>query len=417
MADLPLELPHIRALRCTGCGVEHPPATTEYWCPACGPDGTVEYRYDYEKLKAEVDRDRLAADPDRSIRRFRPILPVPADGPWVPLDVGPAPLVRVRDDAFPPLRRLTIFDDTRTPSASLKDRATSVALARAMAAGVDHAIAASTGNAAASLACQCAAAGLSATILVPASAPRPKLAQLLLYGAAVLRVDGTYDDAFDLSLEVAAERPDLYLRSTGVNPALSEGKKTVALEIALAWGWRPPEAVLVSVGDGCIVGGIAKGFLDLVELGWIERAPRVIGVQSEGSRAVADAFHSGEAPPVRKATTLADSISSERPRDWRKAVAGIRATGGTVAVVPDDEILAAMRLLAGRAGVFAEPAGAAALAGALRLAEDGELDPGAEIVVVASGNGLKDTDGAFRAAGEPPEPIAPTLEAAIAAIG
>lgn len=416
MTRLPLALDHVRGLRCTACDKVHAPDASEYWCPACGPDGTLEILYDTDAIRRRTDPTRLSQSADTSIRRFEALLPVPADAPWPPLPVGPAPLIRPAPGAVAGLRNLVIFDDTRLPSGSLKDRATAVALTRARAAGMKRVLCASTGNAAASLATLAAACGMEASILVPAAAPRPKLAQLLLLGARVIRVNGTYDDAFDLSLEIARRRPDFYLRSTAVNPALSEGKKTVALEIATALDFAVPDAVAVAVGDGCIVGGIAKGFADLHALGWIERIPPIYGVQSEGSRAIADAFASHGPPPVREATTLADSISVSKPRDWRKAVAGVRQSGGDFVVVSDQAILAAMSTLARGCGVFAEPAGATPLAGVLALVAEGRLSPDAQIVVVVSGHGLKDTDSAFLAAGDVPDPMDPDPNAVAEAL-
>ncbi|MCA8922138.1 MAG: threonine synthase [Planctomycetes bacterium] len=385
-------------------------------CPACGPEGTLDVHYDLDAARVAFARD--LEDPALTgVWRYRALLPVADDGPRPPLQVGPTPLLRL-DPARAPggFRALWVKDDGRLPTASFKDRATSVAVARALEAGAPGLLCASTGNAASSLAGFCAAAGLRAVILVPRSAPRAKLAQLLVYGAELFPVAGTYDDAFDLSLP-AAEALGLMLRSTGVNPYLAEGKKTGALELAEQFAWDLPEWIAVSVGDGCIVSGLYKGFKDLVAIGRIPRVPKLLGVQAAGSDALTRAWEAGlDAPAQVEAKTCADSISVDRPRDGRKALRAIRESGGAFLRVSDEAILAAMPALARASGVFSEPAGAAALAGLLRAKDEGLLDADTPCVAWVTGSGLKDADAAIRAAGGVPEPIEPTLEALEAAL-
>ena len=250
---------------------------------------------------------------------------------------------------------------------------------------------------------------------VPESAPRAKIAQLLIFGAQVLCVRGSYDQAFDLSL-AATRRWGWYSRSTAFNPYLSEGKKTVSLEICEQLGFEAPDRIYVPVGDGCIIGGVEKGLRDLKALGLIERMPRVVGVQAEGSAAIANAFATGteQVAPVEP-TTLADSISVGRPRDAIKALRAVRRTGGMYVKVSDEEILSAMRLLGHEAGVFAEPAGSTALAGLLKQAREGSVGRGERAVVIVSGSGLKDVDSAVRAA-PPATTIDPSEEAMAEAV-
>jgi threonine synthase len=225
----------------------------------------------------------------------------------------------------------------------------------------------------------------------------------------VLLVDGTYDQAFDLTIQ-AAEAFGWYCRNTGYNPFTLEGKKTAAFEIweMLAPLQRPIE-VFVSVGDGNIISGLHKGFKDLAALNWIEQMPRIFGVQAEGSAAIANAFHAGseEIRPV-SARTIADSISVDLPRDGVRAVRAARDTGGSYLTVSDDEILAAIGIL-GKAGIFAEPAGATSLAGLLKARDNGLINPEANIVVLNTGSGLKDVQAALRSV-----PAAPVIEPAIA---
>jgi threonine synthase len=279
-------------------------------------------------------------------------------------------------------------DDTRNPSGSLKDRATDVGLQHAREQGAEIVVAASTGNAGSSLACLAAWYGQRAVIFVPEAAPLAKLTQILQYGAYLCPVKGSYDEAFDLSLK-AGEAYGWYSRSTGINPVLSEGKKTVALEIAEELWWEVPDQVFVPVGDGCILGGVYKGFYDLLQLGWIERLPRLVAVQAEGSAAVVQAWESGRLRSV-KARTVADSIAVDFPRDGAKALMALKECEGYGLKVSDEEILAAQNTLAKSTGIFAEPAAAAALAGLIRAREQGLVAAQDRVVVLVTGSGLKD---------------------------
>jgi threonine synthase len=225
-----------------------------------------------------------------------------------------------------------------------------------------------------------------------------------------MMVKGTYDEAFDLCLEAAREY-GWYSRNTAYNPYMSEGKKTAALELCEQLEWEAPDRIFVSVGDGCIIGGLWKGLRDLQALGFIECMPRLVGVQAEGSAPLVRAWEDGteEIVPVMP-DTLADSIAVGNPRDRVKALRGVRETGGRYVAVKDEEILEAMRLLGREAAVFAEPAGAAGFAGLLKLVREGEIELEERITVLVTGSGLKDVDSAIRAVGEP-ELIEPTMDA------
>jgi threonine synthase len=283
-------------------------------------------------------------------------------------------------------------------------------------------VTASTGNAGAALAGMAAAAKVPAVILAPRTAPPAKVAQLLVFGARVFLVEGSYDEAFDLSLQ-AAQAFGWYCRNTGFNPFTAEGKKTAAFELCeqlgaepadapgQAAGWQTPDAVFVSVGDGNIISGLHKGFKDLLALGWIERMPRLYGVQAAGSAAVANAFRAGtEVVEAVRASTLADSISVDLPRDGLRAVRAARETGGAYLVVEDAEILTAIAALGRQAALFAEPAGAAAFAGLSAAAEHGLIQAEESVVVMITGSGLKDVPAATRAVSSAPV-IPPTLQA------
>lgn len=403
-------------LRCVLCGRQHPPAEVAYTCPPCGVRGVCEIIYDYDRLRPLVTPARFPDRSELSLWRYRALLPVAPDTPPTPLQAGwtplyPAPRLRERLG----LGNLWVKDDGRNPTASLKDRASAVAIVKAQELGATVVTCASTGNAAASWAGVAAPLGLRCVVFVPKTAPRGKVAQLLTYGATVFAVDGSYDDAFDLA-QMASERFGWYNRNTAVNPYTIEGKKTVALEIAEQLGWRAPDTVIVSVGDGCIISGVWKGFVDLHALGLIDRLPRLIAAQATTSNAILQALEGdGQIRPVL-ATTRADGINVGLPRNGVMAVKAIRASGGRAVAVSDAEMFAAMKLLARTTGVFTELAGAASVAVLEKLAARGALAPDETVVVINTGNGLKDPEAAL-AAGGSPIAVPPDLEAVAAALG
>ena len=395
---------HVRSLKCLICGREYRPDEIEYVCPLHGDEGIVDVQYDYELIARRVSPRTLAENRDYTIWRYRPLLPIEPDSPVPPLAVGWTPLYRAdRLAAGLGLRHVWVKDDGRQPSASFKDRASAIAVVKGRERKARIIATASTGNAAAALSALCASVEQPNVIFVPESAPPAKIAQLLVYGSTVILVRGTYDDAFALCGQACKEF-GWYNRNTGYNPYMSEGKKTASLEICEQLGWDAPDRIFVSVGDGCIIGGLHKGLKDLMALGWIRRMPKLMGVQAAGSAALYDAWKSGTAAMEMKpieAHTVADSISADLPADRIKALAAVRETGGAYIKVTDEEILAAIPALARGCGVFAEPAGAASYAGLVKAVAGGLVDPGERIVILATGNGLKDIASARKAVGEP----------------
>jgi threonine synthase len=411
---------HVLGLKCTICGAEYGVADVEYVCPKHGDDGILDIVYDYDVVARHVGPAQLADDPTCSIWRYLPLLPLEAEGTrrlmagttlasvgWTPL--VPAP--RLADPLG--LEHLWVKDDSRQPTASFKDRASAIAVVKTHELGYNVVTTASTGNAAAALAGLCAAVEQPNVIFVPRTAPEAKVVQLMAYGSTVLLVDGTYDQAFDLCLE-AAQTFGWYNRNTGYNPFMSEGKKTAAYEVCEQLGWKAPDCIFVPVGDGCIIGGICKGLRDLVRLGWIDRQPRIVGVQAAGSSPLVDAWERGldawEMEPVA-AHTVADSICAGLPRDRIKALWAVRETDGAFIRVDDEEILAAIPALARGCGVFAEPAAAAAYAGLVRAVELGMVKSDERVVVLATGSGLKNIASAIKAINEQPQIVEPTLTA------
>lgn len=412
--------------RCSICSGEYSAGEVTYTCPKDG--GNLDIILDYRTIRQQVNVRHLVETEEASLWRYLPLIPVPDPGGYgTPLRAAGATPVFAPDTLARQLglNHLWVKDESRNPTASFKDRASAVVVARTREIGAEIVVTASTGNAGAALAGMSAAIGQKAVIFAPRTAPPAKIAQLLVYGAKVLLVDGTYDDAFDLTI-LAAQEFGWYCRNTGFNPFTAEGKKTAAFEI---WEWMYRQlsgdkkgsaqkiakkfarlAVFVSVGDGNIISGIHKGFKDLVEIGWLETSPRIFGVQAEGSAAIANAFNAGseQITPV-SANTLADSISVDLPRDGVRAVRACRETGGSYIIVSDDEILTAIADL-GRAGIFAEPAGSTSYAGLVRAIRQGVIGPDDQVLVINTGSGLKDVRSAIRAVAEAPV-IEPTLEA------
>ncbi len=389
--------------KCSICESEYSSIEVVYTCPKCG--GNLDVILDYDKIRKTWTPDTIINTEEQSLWRYSELLPVEDPGfektPFHAVGFTPVyQLERLRKSLK--LEKFWLKDEGRNPTASYKDRASAVVIARAFEIGAETLVTASTGNAGAALAGMAAATGMKAVIFAPKTAPPAKVAQLLIYGAEVILVDANYDAAFDLTVE-AAQEFGWYCRNTGMNPFTLEGKKTGAFEI-----WEQllqsqnendkPLCIFVSVGDGNIISGLHKGFKELVTLGWLHTVPRLFGVQSTLSAAVAHAFDAGveRITPV-SATTIADSISVDLPRDGVRAVRAASQTNGSYIKVSDEEIISAIADL-GTLGVFSEPAGSTAFAGlkeALRTGLVSNQDP---VLVVNTGNGLKDVRAATMAA-------------------
>ncbi len=394
--------PYVTGLKCVVCGQEYKPGEVDYVCPKHGNEGILDFCYDYEKAARDFNPKALAESREQGMWRYRALLPLPVDAAVPPLFTGGTPLYEApRLSSRYGVGKVLLKDDGRSPTASFKDRASALAVALAKAKGADLVATASTGNAAAALAGMSAAMDQPCVIFVPAAAPPAKIAQLLAYGAKVFAVKGSYDQAFELCL-AACKRFGWYNRNTAYNPAMAEGKKTASFELCEQMGWKAPDALFVSVGDGCIIAGLHKGLKDLLAMGLISKMPRIYGIQAAGSDYMTQAFEKNEdvfsKAPI-DAQTVADSISAGLPRDRVKAMAAVRESNGAFMRVPDEAILAAIPELARLSGVFAEPAAATALAG-LKLASERKLVGKDETVaLMITGSGLKDINSAVKAAG------------------
>ena len=389
---------NVKCGRCVKCGREYEAVPNLTNCE-CG--GILDIIYDYDYIKTTLTKEKLAARDDRSMWRYRELLPVEETTPNTPLRVGWSPLYEADRLAKElGIAKLWVKDDGQNPTASLKDRASAMAVAKAQEAGAKVIACSSTGNAASSLAGNAAAAGLKTYIFVPSRAPKGKVAQLMTFGATVVSVQGSYEDTFELSKQ-AIDKWGWYNRNAAINPYLSEGKKTVGLEIMEQLNWEVPDYIAISVGDGCTIAGLWKGLKDLYAIGFIDKLPRLISAQAEGCCPLNRAIANNEDWYPMEENTLADSIAVGVPRNADKALMAIRESNGVVVNVSDEEIMAAQKLLGRTCGVFGEPAGVTGTAGIKKLCEQGKLPKDAKIVSVVTGNGLKDVANAIKACGEP----------------
>lgn len=385
--------------QCVSCGKQYNQDQFLYTCPDCGDlKGTLDILYDYDDIRDNITRSVLRQWPVDTIFKYSTLLPITTIKPILNLKVGMTPLYQFPDLAEKSgVESLYFKDDSYNPSLTLKDRASAVALIKARELNFNTVVTASTGNAAASMACIGAHLNMDRIIFIPESIPRAKLVQLQIYGSKIITVKGNYDQAFDLCREISTKR-FWYNRSTAINPFNLEGKKTVAFEICEQLDFDVPDVVFVPVGDGCIISGVWKGFFDFYKVGLIDRLPRLIACQAEGSAAIYNAYkNKSDQPESVRANTIADSISVDLPRDGVKALRALRDSNGDCVIVSDQNILSAQQRLAGEKGIFCEPSAAAAFAGFLKYHLENPLGSTDKIVILITGSGMKDLDSAEKA--------------------
>ncbi|MBP2637016.1 MAG: thrC [Firmicutes bacterium] len=402
----------VQKLVCVCCGREYRDDELNYYCPICGyQTGILDVKYDYDAVEKVVNPKFDSKD--RSMWRYLPLLPVRDATHIQHLQVGWTPLYSAPRLAVElGVAQCYIKDEGRNPTASFKDRASAVGVMKALEKKAERITCASTGNAASSLAGFAAAAGLPATIFVPKRAPQAKLAQLLVYGAQVFVVEGTYDEAWELCME-ASEEFGWYNRNCAINPYLIEGKKTVSLELIeqiLDEQGKLPDWVVVSVGDGCTVGGVWKGLWEMKRLGFISEVPKILGVQADGCKPFLTAWQDNKPLIPVAANTIADSIAVGHPRNFYKGMQAIHESQGSFVAVTDEEIGWAMRTLARATAVFGEPAGVAGIAGVRAAVQSGIINSAETVAVIITGNGLKDIQSAIQFTGAPKR-IAPSITA------
>ncbi len=399
----------IKQYRCTLCDQTFAYNKHIMTCPSCCEKGILDIEYDYESMRKFVDLNYFKNQKDFSMWRYIHLIPVENKHIDQMLHIGWTPLYRVNAlEKQLKVKQLYIKDEGVNPSASLKDRASAVAVLKAIECGYDSVSCSSTGNAASSLACHASRMGLKSFIFVPKRAPVGKLNQLLIYGAKVFYVDGDYKDAFNLSKD-AIDAYGWYNRNAAINPHLVEGKKTVALEIAEQLNFSLTNWVAVSVGDGCTIAGVYKGFYDLFQLGLIKKIPKLLGVQSTGCSPFVDAYLNGEPIKEVEENTIADSISVGIPRNPVKAINAVKKTLGAWIAVTDEQILESMKILGSSEGIFGEPAGVAALAGVKEAIKNKIIKENETVTIIMTGNGLKDPLNAQKAV-KAPALVKPRLE-------
>ena len=405
---------YVTGLRCRECARPYP-AQALHVCDYCF--GPLEVVYDYERIRADLTREQVAAGPD-TIWRYGPLLPVDDPAP-IDLGAGFTPLVRAdRLAAELGLGELWIKNDTANPTGSFKDRVVSVALTKARQLGFKVAACASTGNLANSVAAHAARAGMASVVFIPRDLEVAKVVTTAVYGGHLVAVDGTYDDVNRLCAGLASDHPDWAFVNVNVRTYYSEGSKTLAFEVAEQLGWRAPDHVIVPVASGSQLVKVAKGFRELYDVGLLDEEPhvRVSGAQAEGCSPVARAFVE-EADAIRpvRPSTIAKSLAIGNPADGWYALDAVRRSGGAFAAVTDEEILDGIRLLARTEGIFAETAGGVTIATLARLAAQGIVRRDETVVAYVTGHGLKTVEALTDSTG-PTATIAPTLEAFAAAV-
>ena len=396
--------------KCVDCGEEYKNIDFKYLCDKCSvqntpekpPKGVLKILYDYESLKKKKVTDFINSD-------WLDILPVNKHESFPKLRIGKTPLYEHKYHLFGGSTfSLFLKDDSLNPTYSFKDRASALVSAYAKENNINTIVAASTGNAGSSLAGICAANNQEAIIFVPASTPKAKLTQIVMYGAKIVPIDGNYDMAFDLSIE-ATKKFGWFNRNTAFNPLTIEGKKSVSLEIFEQMNGEIPDSVFVPVGDGVIISGIYKGFEDLLNLGLINKIPKIIAVQAEGSSNIAQNVFTDDFI-CKESNTIADSIAVDIPRNYFMTKDYINKYDGEAVMVSDNKIMESSQTLCETYGMFAEPAAAAGFAGFSKYVKSNKIKTNSKVLVLLTGSGLKDLN-AVQKMIKIPNPVKPSLNA------
>lgn len=394
----PTAFSHKFLYECHECGLQLDAREVHYLCPDCSGNntpgqpmmGVLKVVYDYGSICKKLPAG-VPGFVKLQRKGFSALLPIESLASMPPLRIGQAPLYNFNTfDGVQWPFAVHLKDDSQNPTFSFKDRASALVSAFARERGFDTIVAASTGNAGSSIAGICASQGQKAVVMVPETAPTAKLTQIIMYGAQIVRVKGSYDDAFDMSIEATREH-GWYNRNTAYNPLTIEGKKTVSFELTGQLGFRLPDRIFVSVGDGVILSGVYKGFEDLLKIGIINQMPVVVAVQAAGSDNLVRNLERSDFV-VKTSQTIADSISVDVPRNFLMARGYMQQYSGEALTVNDKEILQASAMLSRNTGLFTEPASAVAFAGLLKYKDQGRIEAKSDNVVLLTGSGLKDVD-------------------------
>ncbi|MGQ9788277.1 MAG: threonine synthase [Candidatus Hadarchaeaceae archaeon] len=401
-------------LKCVRCGRVHPPTKSLYVCVSCG--GKLDVIYDYQTVADDISRKELVKRKN-GVWKYYELLPLMSRKNIVSLGEGGTQLITAKNLARKlRMRHLLLKDETRNPSASFKDRPMSVGVSKAVEFGARAVVCASSGNAAIALSVYAAKAGIKCHVFVPLDAPKSKVAQLLMHGARVVqpRKSGVGDPTYKFMQESWKKLGWHPIPSAGAfNPYQPEGSKTISYEICEQMNWQVPDWVVIPTGAGTLLSGNAKGYFEFEQMGLVKEVPRLVAIQAEGCPPIVKAFKEGTAPhyilPWPRPKTVAGGLVDPYPWDADTAIPAIKRSGGTAEAVSDAEILAAVKLLARSEGIFAEPSGAAGLAGLIRLLDEGVISRSDVVVIEITGGGLKDVGTAMKMV-EKPATIGPSLD-------
>jgi threonine synthase len=396
---------------CINCRTKYPIDEVIYFCRKCGD--ILEIKLDYDMARDMLRKSGWKKTP-LSVWRYRNLMPIADPSRIVTLNEGGTGLHQCKrlGEALR-LKQLYVKNEGENPTGSFKDRGMTVGVTKAVELGVKSVICASTGNTSASLAAYAAKAGLQCAVLIPSGKiAYGKLAQAIIYGAKVIQVRGNFDQALDIVFKLSEKHRSIYLLNS-INPFRIEGQKSLGFEICEQLDNKPPDRVIVPVGNAGNISAIWKGFTEFHNLGFVKTLPKMTGIQAEGAAPIAHAIKTGskEIKSVKKPETIATAIRIGAPVSWKKAVNAIRDSSGTAETVTDDEILEAQKTLSRLEGLFVEPASASSIAGLKKLVENSEIDKDERVVCVTTGHGLKDPDVAVRMSEKPLE-----VEAEVAAI-
>lgn len=380
---------YLSHLECTVCGKTYPHNQLVNVSACCGK--VLYARYDLNRIRSEIDRDKLAARPD-GMWKFSELLPVDDPENVVSLGEGGTPLIRIINlaaDLGAP--NVYVKEEGLNPTGTFKARGISAAVSKALELGAAGFTMPSAGNAAGAAAAYCARAGLGVKVFMPNDAPEANTKECLVAGSELNLVEGLIGDAGRQAVMVAQEQ-GLFDLSTLKEPYRAEGKKSMGLELAMQLGWKMPDTVIYPAGGGTGIIGMHKGFLELLELGWIDgKMPRFVAVQAEGCQPIVKAFNEGkyQAEPWPNASTVADGLRVPGPFADYLMLQYIRETGGTAVAVADQDMVAAMYEMATTEGIFACPEGAATVVAYKRLLAEGFIESEETVVLFNTGSGYK----------------------------
>ena len=388
---------------CINCHTKYPTDEVIYFCRKCGD--ILEIKLDYDMATDLLKKSGWRKTP-LSVWRYRDLMPIHDASKIVTLNEGGTGLHQCkRLGKALGISQLYVKNEGENPTGSFKDRGMTVGVTKALELGVKSVICASTGNTSASLAAYAAKAGLQCAVLIPSGKiAYGKLAQAIIYGAKVIQVRGNFDQALDIVFKLSEKHRNIYLLNS-INPFRIEGQKSLGFEICEQLDNKPPDRVIVPVGNAGNISAIWKGFTEFHNLGFVKTLPKMTGIQAVGAAPIAEAIKNGSSTitPVSTPETIATAIRIGAPVSWKKAINAIRDSGGTAETVTDEEILEAQKTLSRLEGLFVEPASASSIAGLKKLVENGDVDKNERIVCVTTGHGLKDPDVAIRMSEKPLE--------------